>query len=84
VINKTFETLDYEVQLQHPQGELRPLGEFSRVPPQGSADGRFLIILSEAQMSGSQTDLTFEVFANGEKVETITSGFIGPGNNGDN
>ncbi len=78
VINKTFETLSYDVRLESPQGELTPLGDFSRVPPQGSADGRFLIKLDRSRLSGSQTELVFGVYANGEKVETITSGFIGP------
>lgn len=80
VINKTFETLDYEVALQSPRGELNLLGDFSEVPPQGSSNGRFLIVLPKDQLSGSQTELVFDIYANGEKVETITSGFIGPGN----
>lgn len=78
VINKTFEKLSYEVKLESPKGELTPLGDFSEVPPQGSNQGRFLIKLTEGQLTGSQTELTFNVYANGELVETVTSGFIGP------
>jgi cytochrome c oxidase accessory protein FixG len=78
VINKTFETIDYEVKLLQPKGELNPLGDVSEVPPQGSTKGRFLIILSEGQLNGSQTELTFNIYADGKLVETVTSGFIGP------
>jgi len=78
VINKTFEPITYEVRLQNPDGELTPLGNISKVPPQGSTQGRLLIKLSEEQLTGSQTELIFSVYANGEQVETITSGFIGP------
>jgi len=78
VINKTFETIDYEVRLENPEGELNPLGDFNQVPAQGSTNGRFLIVLSREQLEGGQTTLTFHVYADGELVETVTSGFIGP------
>ncbi|MDZ7716772.1 MAG: cytochrome c oxidase accessory protein CcoG [Balneolaceae bacterium] len=78
VINKTFKNLPYEVKLRSPEGELTPLGDFSSVPPQGSAKGRFLIKLSQTELNGLKTELVFDVYSNGERVETITSGFIGP------
>lgn len=78
VINKTFDTIDYEISLQSPEGELNPLGNFNEVPAQGSTKGRFLIILSGEELEGSQTELTFNIYADGELVETVTSGFIGP------
>lgn len=78
-INKTFEPIDYEVRLQGPEGELVKLGDFSTIPAQGSTQGRFLIKLSGKELEGSRTELVFDVYANGEKIETVTSGFIGPG-----
>jgi cytochrome c oxidase accessory protein FixG len=78
VINKTFKAIDYDVKLEHPEGELTPLGNFTNVPAQGSTEGRFLIKLDQDRLSGSRTDIEFSVYANGRKVETISSGFIGP------
>lgn len=78
VINKTFETLNYTLTLQSPEGEITPLGDISKVPPQGSAEGRLLVKLPAEVLSGSTTELTFAIYTNGKKVETITSGFIGP------
>lgn len=78
VINKTFKSIDYQLKLLRPDGEITPLGNFSEVPAQGSANGRFLVKLSEDEMTGSQTDLTFAIYANGEQIETVSSGFIGP------
>lgn len=78
VINKTFDNINYEISLQSPEGELNPLGKFDTVPPQGSTKGRFLIILPGEELKGPQTELTFNVYADGELVETVTSGFIGP------
>lgn len=78
VINKTFDAIDYEVRLRQPAGELTPLGDYQVVPAQGSAQGRFLITLSGTQLGSQTTELVFDVYADGQKVETVTSGFIGP------
>lgn len=78
VINKTFEPIRYDLRLDHPAGELIPLGDFGKLPPQGLTEGRFLVRLSEAQLNSSKTEVSFRVYANGKQVETITSGFIGP------
>jgi hypothetical protein len=51
------------------------------VESQNSAEGRFMVQLSEDQLSGSQTELTFEVYSGEEKLETVTSGSLGPANN---
>lgn len=81
VINKTFESIDYDVRLRQPEGELVKLGDISSVPPQGSIQGRLLIKLlnEELNRSANKTGLVFDIYADGEKVETIESGFIGPG-----
>lgn len=78
VINKTFEQLDYQLKLQSPKGKVLPLGKLDNVPAQGSTKGRFIVKLDKDQLSGAQTELVFEVFSGGKKLETITSGFIGP------
>lgn len=81
VLNKTFDQIDYEIRLEHPVGEIVSLGGVENVPPQNSAEGRLLVKLSEQELTGSQTELTFGVYSNGERIETVTSGFLGPSNN---
>lgn len=78
-VNKTFESIDYEIQLLNPEGKITPLGDYSTVSSQGSVKGRFIVKLPETVLSGPQTELTFKIYANGESVETVTSEFIGPG-----
>lgn len=80
VLNKTFDEIDFELRLENPEGEIVSLGAVKNVPAQNSAEGRLLVKLSEQQLTGSQTELTFGVYANGEKIETVTSGFLGPAN----
>jgi cytochrome c oxidase accessory protein FixG len=80
VLNKTFDEIDYELRLEHPAGEIISLGAVENVPPQNSAEGRLLVKLSQEQLTESQTELTFGVYSNGERIETVTSGFLGPSN----
>lgn len=78
VLNKTFDTIDIDIRLESPSGELLSLGNVSSVDPQNSSEGRFLVKLSKDQLQGLSTEVTFGVYSGNKKLETITSGFIGP------
>ncbi|MEO9887722.1 MAG: cytochrome c oxidase accessory protein CcoG [Balneola sp.] len=78
VINKTFDTREFELRLLEPAGEMVSLGTVSTVEPQNLSEGRFLIKLNNDQLTGLQTTLTFGVYSGNEQIETLTSGFIGP------
>lgn len=80
ILNKSFEDLQVSLKLESPNGEILSLGNIDLVPSQNSAEGRFLVKLPEEQLNGLRTELIFGVYANGEKIETITSGFLGPAN----
>lgn len=80
VLNKTFETAGFELRLEEPAGEIISLGIMDSVEPQNSAEGRFMVKLPESSLNGLQTQLTFGVYINGNKEETINSGFLGPAN----
>lgn len=80
VLNKTFEDLDIEIRLENPGGEIVSLGMVEQVTSQNSAEGRFLVKLSEEELTGMQTDLQFGIYSNGEKIETVETGFLGPSN----
>ena len=80
VLNKTFEELDFELRLENPQGEMISLGSIESVPSQNSAEGRFLVKLPKDELTGLQTEVTFSVYSDGEKLETVKSGFLGPAN----
>jgi len=80
VINKTFDDITYDVELESPAGELVSLGGITTVGGQSIAEGRFMVQLTESQLQGLQTELTFAIYANGERVETVRTGFLGPSN----
>jgi cytochrome c oxidase accessory protein FixG len=84
VLNKSFEDLDFELRLENPEGEIVSLGSIETIPSQNSAEGRFLVKLSQKALTGLQTKLTFGVYSKGKKLETITSGFLGPNSKSNN
>ena len=80
ILNKTFEDKSVDIRLLSPKGDIVSLGTVDMVESQNSAEGRFMVQLDEDQLTGSQTELTFEVYSGDEKLETVTSGFLGPAN----
>ncbi len=80
VINKTFDEVDYELELVSPQGALVSLGNVTSVEGQSISEGRFMVQLSRENLNGLQTQLIFQVKSNGEVVETVKTGFLGPAN----
>lgn len=78
VINKTFDEIDYELQLISPVGEIVSLGTVSKVSSQSLAEGRFMVQLSKDELDGLQTELTFAILTNGKQIETVKTGFLGP------
>tara|TARA_R110000868_G_scaffold1211_2_gene9344 strand:- start:64863 stop:66317 length:1455 start_codon:yes stop_codon:yes gene_type:complete len=80
VINKTFDEIDYDLELISPPGEIVSLGLMNTVQGQSLVEGRFMIQLSKDDLSGLQTELIFAVLSNGKQIETVKTGFIGPNN----
>ncbi|MFP8487727.1 cytochrome c oxidase accessory protein CcoG [Gracilimonas sp. Q87] len=80
VLNKTFEDIPVDIRLVAPEGNIVSLGSVDMVESQNSAEGRFMVQLSAEELTGPQTELTFEVYSGDEKLETVTSGFLGPAN----
>jgi polyferredoxin len=78
VINKTFDPIDYELVLLEPEGEIVSLGTVDQVEGQSLTKGRFMVRLDQEQLNGMQTNLRFSVRSNGEEIEQVTTGFIGP------
>lgn len=80
ILNKTFEEMQIEIRLESPVGDIVSLGTINSIMPQNSTEGRFMVQLSQENLSGPQTELVFGIYSGEEKLETIKSGFLGPGN----
>ena len=84
ILNKTFQEMPIEIRLESPVGDVVSLGTVDSVQPQNSAEGRFMVQVHQDNLSGLQTELTFGIYSGDEKLETVTSGFLGPGNTPNN
>jgi len=84
ILNKTFEEMSVEIRLESPEGDIVSLGTIDLIQPQNSAEGRFMVQIDQENLSGLQTELIFGIYSGDEKLETVTSGFLGPGNSTNN
>ncbi|MBC8097719.1 MAG: cytochrome c oxidase accessory protein CcoG, partial [Akkermansiaceae bacterium] len=79
VVNKTARAIAVEFKLENIPGDLFVMSDkhFS-VQPRKLAETSVLIELDQANMKPGQTPLVVGVYADGKKVETLKTSFIGP------
>ena len=79
VINKTSHDLPVELRLENIEGRIRLMGAGPFVVSRESqAQTSVLIDLAPASLTGNSTKLKIGVYANGKRLETVTTGFVGP------
>jgi cytochrome c oxidase accessory protein FixG len=79
VINKTARTIPISFRLENIRGDLLVMGSTNlTVAPRQLAETSVLIELDRAVMKPGQTPLVVGVYADGKKVETLKTMFIGP------
>ncbi len=79
VVNKTARQMPVEFRLENIEGELRVMGSQPfEVEPRKLAETSLLIELEPEAMKPGQTPLVVGVYAEGKKVETLKTMFIGP------
>jgi len=79
VLNKTFEKVPVSFTLEGAVGDIELMGGVLAAEPQGIAESKLLILLRPGQLTGLSTPLTIGVFADGKKLNTIHTSFLGPG-----
>ncbi len=79
VINKTSRDLPVELKLENLPGALRVMspGQFT-VPKEKLAQTSILIDLDSKVLTGASTQLKIGVYANGKRLETVKTSFVGP------
>ena len=77
VINKTSQEIPIEVRLEQPEGKLQMLGQHT-VPPSKLAETSVLIELPTSALADGKAKLVLGVYAQGKRVETLKTTFLGP------
>ena len=81
VVNKTSREMPVELRLENPAGSLSVMGQGNiAVAPQKASENSVLIELDPAAMKSGATPLVIGVYAEGNKLETLKTAFIGPRN----
>ena len=79
VINKTSRDLPVELKLENRAGTVRVMGVGTfTVPKAQLAATSVLIELDRTTLTGASTKLQLGVYSNGRRLETLSTGFVGP------
>jgi cytochrome c oxidase accessory protein FixG len=78
LINKTSHEITVDIKLLDTPGQVDLVGKSLIVPPQGKAETVAFIILEKSEIHQLKTKLSLGVFSNDQKLETISTTFIGP------
>ncbi len=81
-INKTFEDIEVDVRVESPDFAtiVRPEGKLMTIPAEGLSKGIYLIRIPEEKLQGSRMKIELGVYDGNEKIETVSTRFIGPVN----
>ena len=78
VVNKTSREIPIQLKLENIRGDLQVMGGQLVVPPQKLAETVVLIELDSAVMKSGTTPLVVGVYADGHRIETLKTSFVGP------
>jgi cytochrome c oxidase accessory protein FixG len=79
VLNKTFDSVPVTFALEGVEGAIEVMGGEIAAEAQGIAESKLLILLRPSQLSGLSTPVAIGVYADGRKLNTIHTSFLGPG-----
>ena len=78
-VNKSRNPLPLELRLETPAGALKVMGnEQFVVPKEDLAQTSLLIVFDRAALKGAKTKLRIGIYANGKRIDTLNTTFIGP------
>jgi hypothetical protein len=77
--NRTARPASFTIEVTEPRGAaLTPLGALDRVDAYGQVDGRLVLRLPTAALTGPSTPVRFAVRSGDGAVQMIESAFLGP------
>jgi len=77
IVNKTFDHLPAQLELQNINGEVKLIGKELYVEPQGVTEAKFLVILPKKELKGMKTPLQIAVKSNDKVLDVIQTSFLG-------
>ena len=78
VINKTRKTLQVDLELDEPDGEIKLVGGPLVVEKGEVGEAQFMVLIKKKNLKSSNTEVEFRVMSKGEEMDEIHSTFVGP------
>ncbi len=78
VLNKTLSEVPFEFRLENVKGEITMVGDLLPVEGQSVGEGALFIHLDRSELTGMSTKVKVGVYAQGKKLQTINTTFLGP------
>lgn len=78
VINKTSEDMPIHFQVENSNAEIKQIGKELTLKKGEHIEGAMFIILDRADLDPLNTEIEVGVYSNGERLETVKVGFVGP------
>jgi cytochrome c oxidase accessory protein FixG len=78
VINKTRKTLQVDLELDEPDGEIKLIGGPLLVKEGEVGEAQFLVLIKKSDLKSSNTEVEFKVLSEGKEMDEIESTFVGP------
>ncbi|MEW6005503.1 MAG: cytochrome c oxidase accessory protein CcoG [Stygiobacter sp.] len=77
IINKTFNNINAELELENLKGEIQVIGKKLSVAPQEVTEAKFLVILPKEEIKTIKTPIKIAVKSNGKILDVIDTAFLG-------
>jgi cytochrome c oxidase accessory protein FixG len=78
-INKTYNTVHLTLKVESPAGAVvKMVGDSIQIQPESKYDGQFFLVLPAQVMTGHKTKVVFQIYQDGEAIETVKTNFLGP------
>jgi cytochrome c oxidase accessory protein FixG len=80
VVNRTAGSHALTYRAISPEGaSITLLGDIHEARPHGLVEGRLLLSVPAARLSGAANRVTFEILSDGQRLDVVESSFLGPG-----
>jgi len=78
-INKTYTTAYLNLAVIEPKGAVvKMVGDSIKIKPESKYDGQFFLVLPAQEMTGHKTKVVFQIYHDGDIIETVKTNFLGP------
>lgn len=78
VVNKTFNTVSIELELDDHEGEIKIIGNNLNIEPNGIANAKFMVLLDKDKLEKTNTQLEIKVLSGNKEIDEIKTSFLGP------